>query len=165
MAARRETPTGEKEQQGRGGGRQGLHCGEANPLFIQEGNLNTIGSGSLSAPPHGCSLLISVLFPLLFVLVCEGLQMKLLSLRYHTPRLCRIAVFLIQTIVLSHEFMRHLPVRVALKTVNPGIAMPTIRLPDHLGGLGLAPMVQFSSHLVIKISVMREAQECCGNGL
>ena len=26
-----ETPTGEKEQQGRGGGRQGLHCGEANP--------------------------------------------------------------------------------------------------------------------------------------
>ena len=30
MASRRETPTGEKEQQGRGGGRQGLHCGEAN---------------------------------------------------------------------------------------------------------------------------------------
>ena len=29
--SRRETPTGEKEQQGRGGGRQGLHCGEANP--------------------------------------------------------------------------------------------------------------------------------------
>ena len=30
-SSRRETPTGEKEQQGRGGGRQGLHCGEANP--------------------------------------------------------------------------------------------------------------------------------------
>ena len=31
MAKEKETPTGEKEQQGRGGGRQGLHCGEANP--------------------------------------------------------------------------------------------------------------------------------------
>ena len=31
VAPRRETPTGEKEPQGRGGGRQGLHCGEANP--------------------------------------------------------------------------------------------------------------------------------------
>ena len=31
MAKEQETPTGEKEQQGRGGGRQGLHCGEANP--------------------------------------------------------------------------------------------------------------------------------------
>ena len=98
----------------------------------------------LLCAPHGCSLLISFLFSLLFVLVCVALQMKLLSLRYHPPRLCRIAVFLIQTIVLSHEFMRYLPVRLALKTVNPGIAMPTTRLPYHLGGLGLAPMVQFS---------------------
>ena len=36
----KETPTGEKEQQGREGGRQGLHCGEANPnqrhLFKRE---------------------------------------------------------------------------------------------------------------------------------
>ena len=84
---------------------------------------------------------------------------------------------------LSHEFMRYLPVRLALKTVNPGIdanvnpgiglrgltggstspaigwmtripriwtmqrmmaTMPTTRLPYHLGGLELAPMVQFS---------------------
>ena len=44
----KETPTGEKEQQGRGGGRQGLHCMARdfylkNPTppgaaFIQEGN-------------------------------------------------------------------------------------------------------------------------------
>ena len=33
----KETPTGEKEQQGRGGGRQGLHCGEANPNQGWEG--------------------------------------------------------------------------------------------------------------------------------
>ena len=32
MAKGKETPTGEKKQQGRGGGRQGLHCGEANPI-------------------------------------------------------------------------------------------------------------------------------------
>ena len=31
MAMEKGTPTGEKEQQGRGGGRQGRHCGEANP--------------------------------------------------------------------------------------------------------------------------------------
>ena len=36
--SRRETPTDEKEQQGRGGGRQGLHCGEANPnRWMEEG--------------------------------------------------------------------------------------------------------------------------------
>ena len=32
MAKEKETPTGEKEQQGRGGGRQGLHL-----LLIEEG--------------------------------------------------------------------------------------------------------------------------------
>ena len=45
------------------------------------------------------SLLFSV--SLLFLLVRVALPMKLQSLRYHTPRLCRIAVFSIQTIVLS----------------------------------------------------------------
>ena len=43
--------------------------------------------------PTGCSLAISFLFSLLFLLVCVALQLKSRSLlRYHTPRLCRIAV-------------------------------------------------------------------------
>ena len=35
----------------------------------------------------------SFLFSLLFLLVCVALQIKSRSLRYHTPRLCRIVVF------------------------------------------------------------------------
>ena len=56
----------------------------------------------LLCAPTGCSLAISFLFSLLFLLVCVALQLKSRSLlRYHTPRLCRIAVFSIQAIVLS----------------------------------------------------------------
>ena len=56
----------------------------------------------LLCAPTRCSLAISFLFSLLFLLVCVALQLKSRSLlRYHTPRLCRIAVFSIQPIVLS----------------------------------------------------------------
>ena len=56
----------------------------------------------LLCAPTGCSLAISFLFSLLFLLVCVALQLKSRSLlRYHTPRLCRIAVFSIQPIALS----------------------------------------------------------------
>ena len=53
-----------------------------------------------SAPPGGCSLLISLVF---FALSARAWRSsdEIRSLQYHTPRLCRIAVFLIQTIVLS----------------------------------------------------------------
>ena len=46
-----------------------------------------------SLRPHWMqpSLLFSV--SLLFLLVCVALQIKLWSLRYHTPRSCRIAIF------------------------------------------------------------------------
>ena len=62
---------------------------------------------SLHPHPHWMqpSLLSSV--SLLFLLVRVALQMKLRSLGYHTSRLCRISVFLIQTIVLCVWLGRH----------------------------------------------------------
>ena len=67
-----------------------LALGHERRATVPQHHLPVLG---LSLRPYWMqpSLLFSV--SLLFLLVSVALQMKLRSLRYHTPRLCRIAVF------------------------------------------------------------------------
>ena len=88
----KETPTGEKEQQGRGGGDRGATA--ARPTLTRDwGGPQVRDPAPIVSVNPSLFCFFSISLFSLHLLVA----LRLRSLRFHSPRLCRAAVFLIQT--------------------------------------------------------------------